>query len=258
MEIQVSTYKYDKFGLPDESKDRQVPSGLSIPNFMNCTDVFGFSSRLTPPTRAASQWPWRMAWKAFSRASRLEEHAVSMEVLGPGGKGKGAQKCASKKDPRNLSTFLPTCWTILYMQEQKTFVGHLHTLLSDFYFDSYLQKADFILFFSFLDSTLDQNVVGTYQWSQKSRKVCWPAWRAGSPSYCSPAIPLDPCWRPQQLLIHSPQCRRLSYCHALRLDSTLNHNIDRFLKILLIFHQKTKLYAGTTRELACFPGHKAS
>ena len=50
---------------------------------MNCTEVLGFRSRLTPPTSAASQWPWRMALKAFSRARRLEEQAVSMAVLGP-------------------------------------------------------------------------------------------------------------------------------------------------------------------------------
>lgn len=72
------------FVLPDESKDLQVPSGLSMPSFMNCTEVFGLSSRLTPPTRAASHWPWRMAWKAFSKASKLEEQAVSMATLGPG------------------------------------------------------------------------------------------------------------------------------------------------------------------------------
>lgn len=69
--------------LPDESKDLQVPSGLSMPSFMNCTEVLGFRSRLTPPTRAASQWPLRMAWNAFSKANKLEEQAVSMEVLGP-------------------------------------------------------------------------------------------------------------------------------------------------------------------------------
>ena len=63
----------------------QVPSGLSMPSFMNCTEVFGLSRRLTPPTRAESQRPWRMALKAFSRANRLEEQAVSMAVLGPGG-----------------------------------------------------------------------------------------------------------------------------------------------------------------------------
>lgn len=73
------------FISPDESKDLQVPSGLSMPSFMNCTEVFGLSSKLTPPTRAASHWPWRMAWKAFSKASKLEEQAVSMAVLGPGG-----------------------------------------------------------------------------------------------------------------------------------------------------------------------------
>lgn len=71
------------FLLPDESKDLQVPSGLSMPSFINCTEVFGLSSRLTPPTKAASQWPWRMLWKAFSKASKLEEQAVSMAVLGP-------------------------------------------------------------------------------------------------------------------------------------------------------------------------------
>lgn len=73
-----------QLGLPDESKDLQVPSGLSMPNFMNCTEVLGLRSRLTPPTRAASHWPWRMAWKAFSKANKLEEQAVSMDVLGPG------------------------------------------------------------------------------------------------------------------------------------------------------------------------------
>lgn len=62
-----------------------------MPSFMNCTDVLGLSSRLTPPTRAASHWPLRMAWKAFSKASRLEEQAVSMAVLGPGGGGGGGQ-----------------------------------------------------------------------------------------------------------------------------------------------------------------------
>lgn len=105
----------NKFGLPDESKDLQVPSGFSIPNFMNCTDVFGLSSRLTPPTRAASQWPWRMAWKAFSRASRLEEHAVSMEVLGPGGTGKGYRSGRGQQKRLNKPFHVsPTCWTIVY------------------------------------------------------------------------------------------------------------------------------------------------
>ena len=69
--------------LPEASKDLQVPSGLSMPSFMNCTEVLGLRSRLTPPTSAASQCPWRMAWKAFSRANRPEEQAVSMAVLGP-------------------------------------------------------------------------------------------------------------------------------------------------------------------------------
>lgn len=77
---------------PDESKDLQVPSGLSMPSFMNCTEVLGLRSRLTPPTRAASQWPWRMAWNAFSKANKLEEQAVSMEVLGPAEAGKDKQK----------------------------------------------------------------------------------------------------------------------------------------------------------------------
>lgn len=76
---------FDPLTLPEASKDLQVPSGLSMPSFMNCTDVFGLRSRLTPPTRAESHWPWRMALKAFSRANRLEEQAVSMAVLGPDG-----------------------------------------------------------------------------------------------------------------------------------------------------------------------------
>lgn len=73
-----------QFILPDASKDLQVPSGLSIPSFMNWTEVFGFSSKLTPPTRAASIWPCWIAWKAFSKANRLEEQAVSIVKLGPG------------------------------------------------------------------------------------------------------------------------------------------------------------------------------
>lgn len=77
--------------LPDESKDLQVPSGLSMPSFMNWTEVLGLRSRLTPPTRAASQWPLRMAWNAFSKANRLEEQAVSMEVLGPAEAGREKQ-----------------------------------------------------------------------------------------------------------------------------------------------------------------------
>lgn len=64
-----------------------------------------------------------------------------------------------------------------------------------------------------------------YQWSQRSRRVCWPAWHVGNLSYCSPAVLPDLCWRPQQLLIHSPRCRHPFYCHALQLDSALNPNI---------------------------------
>lgn len=47
--------------LPETSKLLQAPSGLSIPSFMNCTDVLGFSKRLTPPTRAALHRPWQIA-----------------------------------------------------------------------------------------------------------------------------------------------------------------------------------------------------
>lgn len=46
---------------PESSKDLQVPSGLSMPSFMNCTEVLGFSSKLMPPTRAAGHSPLRMA-----------------------------------------------------------------------------------------------------------------------------------------------------------------------------------------------------
>lgn len=63
-----------------------------MPSFMNCTEVLGLRIRLTPPTRAASQWPWRMAWNAFSKANKLEEQAVSMEVLGPAEAGKDKQQ----------------------------------------------------------------------------------------------------------------------------------------------------------------------
>lgn len=69
--------------LPETSNALQAPSGLSIPSFMNCTEVLGFSKRLTPPTRAALHCPWRIALKAFSRATRLEEQAVSIVMLGP-------------------------------------------------------------------------------------------------------------------------------------------------------------------------------
>lgn len=47
---------------PPASKDLQEPSVLSMPSFMNCTEVLGFSSRLMPPTMAAEHCPLRMAW----------------------------------------------------------------------------------------------------------------------------------------------------------------------------------------------------
>lgn len=96
-----------QFVLPDESKDLQVPSGLSMPSFMNCTEVFGLSSRLTPPTRAASHWPWRMAWKAFSKASKLEEQAVSMATLGP---GEGEERKGEERKGNWISWLVDSSW----------------------------------------------------------------------------------------------------------------------------------------------------
>ena len=97
------------FVLPDESKDLQVPSGLSMPSFMNCTEVFGLSSKLTPPTRAASQCPWRIAWKAFSKANKLEEQAVSMAVLGPV-KGKEMKVDLQKNTSKVRQIFQARVW----------------------------------------------------------------------------------------------------------------------------------------------------
>lgn len=51
------TISFCTYALPETSKDLQAPSGLSIPSFMNCTDVLGFSKMLTPPTRAALHCP---------------------------------------------------------------------------------------------------------------------------------------------------------------------------------------------------------
>lgn len=79
---------------PSASKDLQVPWGLSMPSFMNCTEVLGLSKMLMPPTRAAGHSPLRMAWQALCRASRLEEQAESREMLGPAAKGT-EQKCES-------------------------------------------------------------------------------------------------------------------------------------------------------------------
>lgn len=39
-----------------------MPSGLSMPSFMNCTEVLGLSNVLMPPTMAAGHSPLRMAW----------------------------------------------------------------------------------------------------------------------------------------------------------------------------------------------------
>lgn len=47
---------------PDASKDLQVPSGLSMPSFMNCSEVLGFSRRFMPPTMAMAHSPLWMAW----------------------------------------------------------------------------------------------------------------------------------------------------------------------------------------------------
>ena len=64
--------------LPEASKDLQDPSGESIPSFTNCNAVLGLRHKLDPPTIAESQSPDRIACRAWSRASRLEEQAVSM------------------------------------------------------------------------------------------------------------------------------------------------------------------------------------
>lgn len=69
--------------IPDSSKDLQAPSGDSIVSLLNCTAVAGLIQRLAPATMAASHWPVRMASRAWSRASKLEEQAVSTVKLGP-------------------------------------------------------------------------------------------------------------------------------------------------------------------------------
>ena len=54
-----------------------------MPSFWNCNAALGLRQRWQPPTTAASHWPLRMACRAWSRARRLEEQAVSMAWLGP-------------------------------------------------------------------------------------------------------------------------------------------------------------------------------
>ena len=54
-----------------------MPSGDSIPSFMNCAATAGFKQRFEPPTIAESQSPVLMQWRAWSMASRLDEQAVS-------------------------------------------------------------------------------------------------------------------------------------------------------------------------------------
>ena len=68
---------------PEASNDLQAPSGESMPSFWNCSVVCGLRQTLVPPTMAASHWPARMARRAWSRASKLDEHAVSTAKLGP-------------------------------------------------------------------------------------------------------------------------------------------------------------------------------
>jgi len=65
------------------SKDLHAPFGESIPSFVNWAVVLGCRHRLVPPTTAASHWPVCIARSAWSRASRLDEHAVSTAKLGP-------------------------------------------------------------------------------------------------------------------------------------------------------------------------------
>ena len=54
----------------------------------------GDSSRLTPPTRAASHSPLRMLWQARCRATSEDEQAVSSATLGP---------CKPKANERRLA-----------------------------------------------------------------------------------------------------------------------------------------------------------
>lgn len=75
-----------------------------MPSFMNCTDVLGLSRMLMPPTMALGHRPLWMAWYAFCRAMRLDEHAVSRAMLGPGQQHSvGAQRrepCGLPWEPR--------------------------------------------------------------------------------------------------------------------------------------------------------------
>lgn len=50
-------------------------------------EVAGLRQTEQPPTMAESHWPVLMERSAWSRANRLEEHAVSMAKLGPKEKG---------------------------------------------------------------------------------------------------------------------------------------------------------------------------
>ena len=54
-----------------------------MPSFWNWMEVAGLRQTEQPPTTAESHWPVLMERSAWSRASRLEEQAVSMAKLGP-------------------------------------------------------------------------------------------------------------------------------------------------------------------------------
>jgi hypothetical protein len=81
LEIEFHNFKCIKIRIlykPSISKDLHIPSGESMPSFMNCTATAGFKHRLAPPTIAASQCPLRILCNAWSRANKLDEHAVSI------------------------------------------------------------------------------------------------------------------------------------------------------------------------------------
>ena len=68
---------------PETSNDLLAPSGDNIPSLANCAEMPGLMQTCVPPTTAASHLPARIADRAWSRASRLDEHAVSTAKLGP-------------------------------------------------------------------------------------------------------------------------------------------------------------------------------
>ena len=69
--------------LASAPKDRQRPSGESAPWALNSMNPSGVDMTVVPPVSARSQSPLLRAATAVCRATRDEEHMVSIVRAGP-------------------------------------------------------------------------------------------------------------------------------------------------------------------------------